>query len=445
MPKRSSMRGGDRAVVRGRPAEQVAVRGAAHQHHGLDREREGRDMGLRHIGDQPRALADRCGPTRPRRRAAPRRRSARSRPSSVLSSVVLPPPFGPSSASTSPFASATSRPRPTTRSRIADGELAALEDHDQFLCTLASSQMKNGVPITAVRMPSGISTCASGARQRVDEQQIAAAEHRRGRQQPREIRADQRARQMRHHQPDPADDAGGRDARRGHQRRGGDDGDAQRPGGDAERARLLLRQRHHVHAPAQRDQHGGAERDRAEQRQEIVRRRWRRGCRAARTSSRAAGCRDRRDISRGRRRRRAASRSRRRSSTSTRIGSRERTADADRIDRADRDQPADEGERLDAEHAEREDRCRARRRAPRPTRRRECRATPADCGTGPGTRCRRPRARAPTSTAASTRGPRTCRITVSTAGGTRRAAARRSLATSTRDEIAERRPDSGRP
>jgi hypothetical protein len=36
----------------------------------------------------------------------------------------------------------------------------AFEDHDQFFCTLASSQMKNGVPITAVKMPSGISTYA---------------------------------------------------------------------------------------------------------------------------------------------------------------------------------------------------------------------------------------------------------------------------------------------
>ena len=43
---------------------------------------------------------------------------------------------------------------------IADAELMSLENHDQFFCTLASSQMKNGVPITAVRMPRGISTCA---------------------------------------------------------------------------------------------------------------------------------------------------------------------------------------------------------------------------------------------------------------------------------------------
>ena len=74
--------------------------------------------------------------------------------------MVLPPPFGPSSASTSPFASLDVEAGADDAVGIADGELMALEDHDQFFCTLASSQMKNGVPITAVRMPSGISTCA---------------------------------------------------------------------------------------------------------------------------------------------------------------------------------------------------------------------------------------------------------------------------------------------
>ena len=38
------------------------------------------------------------------------------------------------------------------------------------------------------------------------------------------------------------------------------------------------------------------------------------------------------------------------------------------------------------------DKCRPRRQAPRPRTRRECRAIPADCGTGPETRCRQPRA-----------------------------------------------------
>ena len=44
---------------------------------------------------------------------------------------------------------------------IADGERMAGEDHDQVFCTLAKSQMKNGVPTTAVKMPSGISTSAA--------------------------------------------------------------------------------------------------------------------------------------------------------------------------------------------------------------------------------------------------------------------------------------------
>ena len=47
----------DGAVGGGRAAEQIAVRGAAHQHHRLDGEGEGGDMRLRHIGDQARALA----------------------------------------------------------------------------------------------------------------------------------------------------------------------------------------------------------------------------------------------------------------------------------------------------------------------------------------------------------------------------------------------------
>src|SRR6185436_2336427 len=44
---------------------------------------------------------------------------------------------------------------------VTDGEVAAGKRHDQFLCMPASSQMKNGVPITAVRMPSGISIGAT--------------------------------------------------------------------------------------------------------------------------------------------------------------------------------------------------------------------------------------------------------------------------------------------
>ena len=44
---------------------------------------------------------------------------------------------------------------------VADGEIAAGKAHDQVRCMPASSQMKNGVPMTAVRIPSGISTGAA--------------------------------------------------------------------------------------------------------------------------------------------------------------------------------------------------------------------------------------------------------------------------------------------
>ena len=74
--------------------------------------------------------------------------------------MVLPPPFGPSSASTSPVGERDVEPAPDHAVAIADGEVAAFERHDHVFCTLASSQMKNGVPTTAVRMPSGISICA---------------------------------------------------------------------------------------------------------------------------------------------------------------------------------------------------------------------------------------------------------------------------------------------
>ena len=52
-------------------------------------------------------------------------------------------------------------PVPDHAVAVADAERAARERHDQVRCMPASSQMKNGVPMTAVRMPSGISTGAA--------------------------------------------------------------------------------------------------------------------------------------------------------------------------------------------------------------------------------------------------------------------------------------------
>ena len=251
--------------------------------------------------------------------------------------------------------------------------------------------MKNGVPISAVRMPSGISIGAAvrasvSITSRKPPPSSAAAGISRAKSGPTSVRA-----MMRHHQADPADDAGGGDARRRHQRCGGDDGDAQRPGGTpSARASssgsdiTFIRQR-------SASSTSGAERDRAEQRNEIggvgrgeaaeqpERHRGKLVIGIGEIFHQAdAGAEQRADHHAGQHQHQdRVARAHRR---------------ADQIDRGDRDQPADEGERLDREHAEREDRCRAPRRAPRRTTRRGCRATPADCGTGPGTRCRRPRA-----------------------------------------------------
>src|SRR6202041_1790608 len=52
-------------------------------------------------------------------------------------------------------------PAPDHPVAIADAEIVPGERHDQFRCMPANNQMKNGVPITAVRMPSGISIGAA--------------------------------------------------------------------------------------------------------------------------------------------------------------------------------------------------------------------------------------------------------------------------------------------
>jgi single-stranded DNA-binding protein len=54
-----------RAVGRARPGEQIAVRGAPHQDDRLHREGESREVRLRHVGDQPGALAARVARQRP--------------------------------------------------------------------------------------------------------------------------------------------------------------------------------------------------------------------------------------------------------------------------------------------------------------------------------------------------------------------------------------------
>ncbi len=151
---------GHRAVVRGGPAEQVAVRGAAHEHHALDGEGEGRHVHLRHIGDQARALAQRNGGER----AAADRDLAvpgREDPEQGLEQRGLAAAVGAEQRQHLALRERHVEPAPDHAIAVADGEVAPGERHDQFRCIPASSQMKKGVPITAVRMPSGVSTGAA--------------------------------------------------------------------------------------------------------------------------------------------------------------------------------------------------------------------------------------------------------------------------------------------
>jgi hypothetical protein len=66
---------------------------------------------------------------------------------------------------------------------------------------------------------------------------------------------------VRHDQPDPADDAADRDNRGGHQRRGDNEHETKAARVDAKRLRLLIAERHQVHAPAQKMQRHEAEQD----------------------------------------------------------------------------------------------------------------------------------------------------------------------------------------
>ena len=136
------------------------MRGAAHQHHGLDRECESGIVDLRHIGDAPRAVADREGVERAAvdlRLAGERLEDAEQR----LEQRGLAAAIGAEQREHLALLERDVEPASDHAVAVADREVAAGERHDQFLCMPASSQMKNGVPITAVRMPSGISIGAT--------------------------------------------------------------------------------------------------------------------------------------------------------------------------------------------------------------------------------------------------------------------------------------------
>ena len=113
-------------------------------------------MDLRHIGDAARALADRKGTERAAvdlSLAGQRLEDAEQR----LEQRGLAAAIRAEQRQHFALLERDVEPAPDHAVAVADGEIAASERHDQFLCMPASSQMKNGVPITAVRMPSGIS------------------------------------------------------------------------------------------------------------------------------------------------------------------------------------------------------------------------------------------------------------------------------------------------
>ena len=91
-----------------------------------------------------------------------------SSPASTRSSVDLPAPFGPTSATTSPGATASDTP---SSSVFAPARtvmpLAAMTRHPASALCRSSSERKNGAPIAAVTMPIGSSAGAAMMRAKV--------------------------------------------------------------------------------------------------------------------------------------------------------------------------------------------------------------------------------------------------------------------------------------
>src|SRR5499427_4326247 len=147
-------------VARRWPAEEIAVRGAAHQHDAVDGEGEGRHMHLRHIGDEPCTLTNGNG----RERASADRHVAgagRENAEQGLEQRGLAAPVRAKQRQDLALLQRDVEAATNHAIAVADGEIAAGKAHDQVRCIPASSQMKNGVPMTAVRIPSGISTGAA--------------------------------------------------------------------------------------------------------------------------------------------------------------------------------------------------------------------------------------------------------------------------------------------
>src|SRR5215471_804500 len=150
----------DSMIFRARLAEQTAMCSTAHQNDGLRCERERADVHLRNISDDPRPLPDRIIIERlaaePHLAGFWSEEAEQSLEQRGFATTVWPK-------QSKNFAGGEREVEsvPDGTVRISDGEIVAFDIHDQVFCILARSQMKNGVPTTAVKMPSGISTSAA--------------------------------------------------------------------------------------------------------------------------------------------------------------------------------------------------------------------------------------------------------------------------------------------
>src|SRR5262249_43997075 len=150
----------DSMIFRARPAEQIAMCSTAHQNYGFNGECEGADVHLRNIGGDPRPLPD--GIMIERLVAEPHlaglwsEETKQSLEQRGFATTVWPKQSKYFTGCERNIESVADR-----TVRIANGEIAAFDIHDQVFCMLARSQMKNGVPTTAVKIPSGISTAAA--------------------------------------------------------------------------------------------------------------------------------------------------------------------------------------------------------------------------------------------------------------------------------------------
>ena len=209
-----------------------------------------------------------------------------SSPASTRSSVDLPAPFGPTSATNSPGATLSDTPSSSvfapTRKEMAEAAMTAA--HPTSALCRSSSERKNGAPIAAVTMPIGSSAGAAMTRAKVSATSSRIApRHKRRRQQQPVARADHQPQQMRHHDADEADHARDRHRRAG-RRRHQHDRDAFEPlDRDAHVERFRLAEHDEIE-PARDERQAGAASARRTARSPAPCPRWRRrASRAART------------------------------------------------------------------------------------------------------------------------------------------------------------------